>query len=297
MIRCLAPLNQQRNFALKGGTALNFFIFDLPRLSVDIDLVYLPEKDYEGGLKAISNELESLGDKIKSLIPNSKIQKTLQKNSKFIHKINVISGGQEVTIEPNLVIRQTLKKPKPLSIVKRAEELFETSQETLVLDTDEILAGKICAALDRQHPRDFFDVHNLFEAKMQSDELRKLFLVYLCGGNRPLHEVLFPTLLDIEDIYEKQFDGMTNFEISVETLYKARNKLIQWIHQSLVSDEKEFLISFVELKPQFSKLGINGAETFPSIRWKQMNLNKLKDQNLKKFELQSSELKKRFEKL
>src|SRR5689334_10081698 len=113
MLRCLAPLDQHRDFALKGGTALNFFIFDLPRLSVDIDLVYLPEKDYEGGLKAISNELESLGDKIKSLIPNSKIQKTTSKNS------------------------------KPLSIVKQDEDLFETSQETLLLDTDEILAGKI----------------------------------------------------------------------------------------------------------------------------------------------------------
>lgn len=132
---------------------------------------------------------------------------------------------------------------------------------------------------------------------MQSDELRKLFLAYLCGGNRPLHEVLFPTFLDIKDIYEKQFDGMTNVEISLETLYEARNKLIHWIHQSLTSDEKEFLISFVESRPEFSKLGINKAETFPSILWKQMNLNKLKSQNIKKFELQSSELKKKFEKL
>lgn len=120
MLRCLAPLDHHRDFALKGGTALNFFIFDLPRLSVDIDLVYLPEKDHEGGLRSISNELELLGDRIKSLIPNSKIQKTTQKNSNLIHKINVISGGQEVTIEPNLVIRQTLKKPKHLNIVKRA---------------------------------------------------------------------------------------------------------------------------------------------------------------------------------
>lgn len=297
MLRCLAPLDQHRNFALKGGTALNFFIFNLPRLSVDIDLVYLPEKNHEDGLKAISNELELLGGKIKSLIPNSKIQKMIQKNSKLIHKINVIRGDHEVTIEPNLVIRQTLKKPKTLGIVRRAEELFEISQETLVLDTDEILAGKICAALDRQHPRDFFDIHNLFKAKMQSAELRKLFLVYLCGGNRPLHEVLFPTLLDIKDIYEKQFNGMTSIEIALETLYEARNRLIQWIHQSLTSDEKEFLISFVELKPEFSKLGINKAANFPSIRWKQLNLNKLKNQNLKKFELQSLELKKRFEKL
>lgn len=297
MLRCLAPLNKHPEFALKGGTALNFFIFDLPRLSVDIDLVYLPKQNYETGLKGISNGLESLGDKIKSVIPGSKIQKILPKGSKHIHKINVIHDGQEVTIEPNLVIKQTLKIPKVLSIVKRAEELFETTQEVLVLEADELLAGKICAALDRQHPRDFFDVHYLFQQKMQSDELRKLFLAYLCGGNRPLHEVLFPTLLDIKDIYKKQFEHMTDQEVTLDTLYAARDKLIKWVHKTLTQDEKEFLISFVELNPDFSKLGVQDAETFPSILWKKMNLENLKKKDSKKFALQSSELKKRFEKL
>ena len=297
MLRCLAPLDQHKDFALKGGTALNFFIFDLPRLSVDIDLVYLPEKNYDDALKGISSELEVLGERIKSVIPNSRIQKTTQKNSKLVHKINVLSGGMEVVVEPNLVIRQTLKKPKRMSLVKAAEDLFETNQETLVLDSAELLAGKLCAALDRQHPRDFFDVHYLFEAEMQSDELRKLFLAYLCGGNRPLHEVLFPTLLDIKAIYERQFAGMTNVEVSLKTLYEARDKLIRWIHQTLTDDEKEFLISFVELRPEFSKLGVVNAEKFPSILWKQMNLGRLKDSNPKKFALQSKDLMRRLEKM
>jgi len=297
MLKCLAPLSQHKEFALKGGTALNFFIFNLPRLSVDIDLVYLPETDHEVGLRAISDGLELLGTRLKAVILNAKIHKTISKDSKNIQKISVMSDGQVVTIEPNLVIRQTLKKPKLQTIVKRAEEMFETSHETLLLDTNEILAGKICAALDRQHPRDFFDVHHLFEEKMQSDDLRKLFIAYLCSGNRPLHEVLFPTLLDIKNIHQKQFEGMTHDEVSLETLYEARDKLIKWIHQSLTHEEKEFLISFVELKPVFSKLGIAKAESFPSIHWKLINLEKLKKQNSKKFNLQSSELRKQLDKL
>jgi predicted nucleotidyltransferase component of viral defense system len=297
MLRCLAPLSERTEFALKGGTALNFFIFDLPRLSVDIDLVYLPAKDYETGLKEIDAGLTALASTIQKLIPGSKTLKTTPKNSKYAHKLNVMCAGFEVTIEPNLVIRQTIKKPRVLSITKKAEEIFETSLDTLVLDPEELLAGKLCAALDRQHPRDFFDVYQMFKLKMESDELRKLFLAYLCGGNRPLHEVLFPTLLDIELIYKKQFAGMTHFEVPLQDLYGARDKLLSWVHHSLTAEEKEFLISFVEMSPDFLKLGISGAENFPSILWKQANLKKLKEQNPKKFILQSTELKKRFKRL
>ncbi len=42
LLRCLPEIDRQRCFALKGGTAINFFVRDLPRISVDIDLAYLP---------------------------------------------------------------------------------------------------------------------------------------------------------------------------------------------------------------------------------------------------------------
>ena len=296
MLKCLPALSEFPQFALKGGTAINLFIFDLPRLSVDIDLVYLPEKGHEEGIKDISESLERLGEKIQKMVLGSKIQKTIPKNSKTVSKINVIHKDIEVTIEPNLVIRQALKKPKMLELVQSAQQIYETSVDVLVLDKNEIFAGKICAALDRQHPRDFFDVKKMLEAKLLSDELRKLFLAYLCGGNRPLHEVLYPTLLDQSALFDSHFQGMANQEADLKSLYKARDELISWIHKTLTDDEKDFLISFVEMNPDFSKLGIAGAEKFPSILWKQMNLQKLKTTNPKKFELQSTELKKKFQK-
>ena len=106
MLRCLASLKEQKEFALKGGTALNFFIFDLPRLSVDIDLVFLPDFPREKALQAISDGLFSLGKLIEKDIPGSKIQKLIPNGSKLTSKINVISQAQTVTIEPNLVIRK-----------------------------------------------------------------------------------------------------------------------------------------------------------------------------------------------
>ncbi len=109
MLRCLASLKEKKEFALKGGTALNFFIFDLPRLSVDIDLVFLPDYSRDEALQAISDGLSSLGNRIEKSIPGSKIQKTSPLGSILTSKMTVFFQGLSVTIEPNLVIRTTLK--------------------------------------------------------------------------------------------------------------------------------------------------------------------------------------------
>ncbi len=160
MLRCLASLKEQKEFALKGGTALNFFVFDLPRLSVDIDLVFLPDYSRDEALQAISDGLSSLGNRIEKDVPGSKIQNTSSLGSTLISKINVLSQGLAVTIEPNLVIRTTLKAPKMRSIVKRAQDLFETEQEVLVLDQNEILAGSKNRKSSKERP---FIAHSTFQ--------------------------------------------------------------------------------------------------------------------------------------
>ena len=60
LLRILPLIYRQREFALKGGTAINFFFRNLPRLSVDIDLVYLPIEDRATTLQNISNLLSYL---------------------------------------------------------------------------------------------------------------------------------------------------------------------------------------------------------------------------------------------
>ena len=61
LIRILPLVAQEASFALKGGTAINLFVRDLPRLSVDIDLVYLPVADREMSLAAIRAGLARIG--------------------------------------------------------------------------------------------------------------------------------------------------------------------------------------------------------------------------------------------
>ena len=73
--------------------------------------------------------------------------------------------------------------------------------EMQVVALPDLYAGKIAAALDRQHPRDLFDILYLYENEGITDDLFKAFLVYLVSHNRPAHELLDPHLLDLESIY------------------------------------------------------------------------------------------------
>ena len=65
LIDLLNFVGEKQEFALKGGTAINLFYFDMPRLSIDIDLVYLPIKERRDTLRGISEALKELAINIK----------------------------------------------------------------------------------------------------------------------------------------------------------------------------------------------------------------------------------------
>ena len=112
-------------------------------------------------------------------------------------------------MEPNLVLRGSVYSPIQAKLCKKAENEFELSVSTKVLSTADIYGGKICAALDRQHPRDFFDLKLLLENEGLTDEIRRAFVVYLASHDRPMHELLKPKWKDIKAVFEKEFKGMT----------------------------------------------------------------------------------------
>src|SRR3546814_8669174 len=91
-------------------------------------------------------------------------------------------------------------------------------------DLPDLYAGKIAAALDRQHPRDLFDILHLYENEGITDDLFRAFLVYLVSHNRPAHELLAPHLLDLEDCYFGEFSGMTVEPVPLEALLDVDRK-------------------------------------------------------------------------
>jgi len=68
LLRILPIIDRESAFALKGGTAINFFVRDLPRISIDIDLAYLPVGERDVALEAISSALVRISQDIESYI-------------------------------------------------------------------------------------------------------------------------------------------------------------------------------------------------------------------------------------
>jgi len=174
-------------FAMKGGTALNLFVQDMPRLSVDIDVVFLPhEMNREEALQAIGKELAAAKARLEKLGLEATLRKTRDGNDA---KMFVSGDGVEV----NFVFRGTVLPPVLVGLTAAAQEKFSANIEVPVLATPELYGSKLVAALDRQHPRDLFDVQLMFSRFGLPEQFLDCFVVYLAGHDRPVHEVLFPT--------------------------------------------------------------------------------------------------------
>ena len=275
LIRVLPAILEQDMFALKGGTAINLFIRDLPRLSVDIDLTYIPVGDREASLAAIDKGLKAIEKRIAKLLTGRKrITRVTAPKTNKATKLVIRNEDVQVKIEVTPVLRGCVFEPQFLTVSKRVEEEFGFAEARVVSHAD-LYAGKIVAALDRQHPRDLFDVRDLLRNEGIDDQLRTAFIVYLLSHNRTISELLAPTLKDIEKEYERAFAGMTVEKVNVGELTKARTALVEAIVGDMPDGHKSFLLGFKKGDPDWSLLGVPGAENLPAVQWKMQNLNKL----------------------
>jgi len=274
LVRVLPWIAKYDCFALKGGTAINFFVQDMPRLSVDIDLTYLPIQERDESLKGIEKTLRQIANDIRSHLPGSIVEEGAIQAPKMINKLQVSMNGIQIKVEPNLVIRGTVFPCRDLDLAPGVQAAFEMSATMKVVSLADLYGGKICAALDRQHPRDLFDISVLLKGGGLTKEIQKGFLVYLISHDRPIHELLQPVLRDMRHEFETDFRGMANDLFTVEDLIEARRQLIELVTQGLSPSDKEFLVSFKSGEPQWSLLGIDGVERLPAVRWKMANLQK-----------------------
>lgn len=274
--------------ALKGGTAINLFVRDMPRLSVDLDLVFAdPAVPRVQALKRINQAIRHAAERL----GKSGFQtRTSTIAGAGETKLLVRRGSIEVKVEVNFVLRGTVQPPRLASLTTRARETLLADLEIPVASLEDIYGGKLVAALDRQHPRDLFDVMQLFEHEGITPAIRRAFVVYLASHTRPVHEVLFPTLLDIRRDYEQNFVGMTAEPVELASLLAARSRMIKELHGGLDASERAFLISLVKASPDWSLLGIANIQLLPAIQWKLQNLRRLQANDPKKFASQSGEL-------
>jgi predicted nucleotidyltransferase component of viral defense system len=274
-------------FALKGGTAINLFVRDMPRLSVDLDLVFsdhAPPRDE--ALARINEAIRQAAERLKKRgfqthAPVAEAGET---------KLLVRRGRFEVKIEVNFVMRGTVQPVRRASLTPAARDALMADLDIPVVSLEDMYGGKLVAALDRQHPRDLFDVMQLFVHEGITPGIRRAFVVYLASSNRPVHEVLFPPLRNVQHDYERNFQGMTAEPVSLDALLAARERMVRELQRGLDDNERRFLVSLVAGTPDWSLLGIAHLEYLPGIRWKLHNLAQLQKTNAKKFAEQADAL-------
>lgn len=282
LLSILPEIAKEECFALHGGTAINLFVRDMPRLSVDIDLTYLPLEDFEASRINMNEALKRIVVSIQKVLPDSKIHHD-EKTCKLIVNDNKVS----VKVEVSLMGRGSIYEPQVMELCKKAQKEFNAFVETRVLNYGLLFGGKICAALDRQHPRDLFDVLHLLNNEGFTDEVKSGFLFYLLGHNRPMHEILAPNLQDQSSAMETQFSGMTTDGFNYKEFEKTREQLIKVIHQRLTESDKNFLMGILKLKPDWT---IYDFKDYPGIKWKLLNLEKLKSGNPEKYQFMIDQL-------
>lgn len=275
LIRLLPIIDNEDCFALKGGTAINLFYRNMPRLSVDIDLLYLPMEDRETALENIRAALARITDSVKKTIIGAQVQNTtLQQDTSL--RLIVSLNDVRVKIELSPVIRGSLFPAVRMEVTPEVEKEFGYA-EMLVASHPDLYAGKLCAALDRQHPRDLFDVKQLYENEGLTEELRKTFLVFLISHFRPMAELLNPNRKDISGIYETEFLQMAEIDVTLEELLSARERLISDINKDMTDSERKFLLSIKNKTPDWALSGLdaNLVSELPSVKWRLLNLEKM----------------------
>ncbi len=275
-------------FALKGGTAINLFVRDMPRLSVDLDLVF---PDYtlprDAALKRINDAIRQSVARLKKQGFQTHAPASAGAGQT---KLLVRQGAIEVKVEVNFVMRGTVHPVRTASLTQNARDTLQADLEIPVVSLEDVYGGKLVAAMDRQHPRDLFDVMQLFAHEGITAGLRRAFVVYLASHNRPVHEVLFPSLRDIRQEFEHNFAGMTAEPVELDALLAARERMMREIQQGLTAAERRFLLSLVAAKPSWDLLEVPHLEQLPGLRWKLQNLDKLRKVDAKKFGEQADTL-------
>ena len=287
LLRLIPIVMEEEVFAIHGGTAINLFLKDLPRYSVDIDLTYIPLADRQTSLDDINLHLKTIADKAKKafkgmhVVPNFSTCKLLCEYR-----------GKQVKIEVNQTKRGIVGGAvQSLPLSEKAQEEFSLFCEANVVPLTQLYGGKIAAELSRQHPRDLFDVKYM---DIPLEEAKEGLLFCLLGSDRPIYESFAPTLIDQREAMENQFVGMTSTPFSYDEFEDIRSQLIKEVNGLMTDTDKKFLVSFEKAEPNWASFAYPNFEKYPSVQWKQLNLRKLKKSNLGKMIAEARKLEELF---
>lgn len=283
LLRLVPLVMDEEVFAVHGGSAINLFVNEMPRYSVDIDLTYIPLDDREKSLKEISSHLETMARKAKRMfhglhvIPNYRTSKLLCEYR-----------GYQVKVEVNQTKRGIVGgELQHLPLCTKVQNEFGMYCEAAIVPMTQLYGGKVAAALSRQHPRDLFDIKHM---TIPMTAIREGLIFCLLGSDRPIHESLSPKLIDQRIAMANQFEGMSDVPFSYTEFEETRERLIRDVRDLLTEEDRQFLIGFERAEPVWCGYEFANLKDYPSVKWKSMNLAKLKTKNPDKLRAEAAKL-------
>jgi predicted nucleotidyltransferase component of viral defense system len=291
LLQVLSYIVKEKIFALKGGTAINLFVRNMPRLSVDIDLTYTLIDSRNEALKNIEEGLGRIKASLKKGIQGIKVHSVPLHEGTDV-KLNCQYKNAQIKIEVNTITRGIVYPTQLRQVVDPVQEEFGKFAAIQIVSQAELYGGKICAAIDRQHPRDLFDVKFLLDNEGFTDDIWQGFIISLICHYKPIGELLSPVLKDQKSAFDNQFSGMTSESFTYAQYEETRRKLMANIQEKLSENEKKFLLSFEEGEPNWELFPNVKVKDLPAVKWKLQNIEKLKKSNPKKHALVISNLKK-----
>ncbi len=290
LLQVLPYVAKEEMFALKGGTAINLFVRDMPRLSVDIDLTYLPLDDRAEALKNIQDGLNRIKADIERNIQGVTVQTISLKGGTDV-KLHCQGQNAQIKIEVNTITRGNVFSTELMQVVESVQNEFDKFASINVVSMAELYGGKICAAIDRQHPRDIFDVKLLLDNEGFTNDIWNGFKVGLISHYKPINELLAPVLKNQKLAFDNQFEGMSPIVFSYVDYINTRGTLIKLIQEHLTNDDKKFFLSFEMGEPDWGLFPIPVLKHLPAIKWKLLNIQKLKERNINKHQQMIGDLK------
>lgn len=278
LLRILLYVAEEENLALKGGTAINMFVWDMPRLSVDIDLTYIPFDNRQTAIANIAASISRLREVISKAISGITVV-TSGTGKDQEEKLLCSFEGAQVKIEINTVMRGTLTPPRIMRMSGTVQKEFGRFADIKVVSQGELFGGKICAALDRQHPRDLFDIHYLFGKGGITEDIKQGFIAALLSHPRPIHEMFNPNFLDQKEAFVKQFQGMAFTPFTYADFEETRTLLVKEINRILTDRDKRLLLSFKSGEPLWELSDAIQLQKLPAVQWKLTNIRKLLNDN------------------
>ena len=272
LLRLIPIITQEDNLAIHGGTAINLFVANLPRLSIDIDLTYIPIEDRETSIYTINETLKRIASRVVRQFRDIRI----------VHKPDLCKlicerSGAQIKIEVNKTKRGLIGgNAEYYSLCEKATEMFGVEVEARIVSIPQLYGGKIAAALSRQHPRDIFDIMMM---KCSLENLKEGIIFNLLGSDRPIYESLEPNIIDQRETMRNQFFGMTDLKFEYDEFEQTRDSLIINVRNLLNKEEREFLVSFEAGNVNWDSAPYNHLKDYPSVKWKLHNLENLKSHN------------------